>query len=433
MHLRPTVGTPARSRFAAAVGVAALTLTCGVGTAAASSTGTSTGAALAPAVPQTSSLLRQLAERSHAGTTPARLTGRPTQAEAHASTRAGVRAAVGQVGPSLSSGGTLAPGDRLTAGRWSLVMDPDGRLLLEKAANALAAPYDLILTSGPAGSRLVVQGDGNVVLYGPDDVAYDSTRTGGSDGQELRVQEDGNVVLYGQAGHVAFSFDTADPSELYQGGTLLPGERLSSGDGTSLVMQTDGNLVLYTRGGARWASSTGTPGSGMVVQGDGNVVVYAPDLHPLFSTWTRQPAGRQDDEVVLDVFDGEWDLSTLDGPLLGLFGSLWGTSSIESGAALVRGERRVAPGGVLLVLQEDGNLVEYVNGVARFATRTQADFALMQPDGNFVLYRFNADDDLVPAFDTRSGRNPGSRLVVQSDANLVVYTPAGRAVYASRR
>ena len=57
----------------------------------------------------------------------------------------------------------------------------------------------------------------------------------------------------------------------------------------------------------------------------------------------------------------------------------------------------------------------------------------MQPDGNFVLYRFTDDDFVVPVFETRSGRNPGSRLLVQSDANLVVYTPAGRAVYASRR
>ncbi len=32
----------------------------------------------------------------------------------------------------------------------------------------------------------------------------------------------------------------------------------------------------------------------------------------------------------------------------------------------------------------------------------------------------------------RSAGNPGSRLVVQSDGNLVVYTPKDKAVYSRR-
>ena len=38
----------------------------------------------------------------------------------------------------------------------------------------------------------------------------------------------------------------------------------------------------------------------------------------------------------------------------------------------------------------------------------------------------------TPVWSTRTDGNPGSRLVLQSDGNLVVYSPANRPLFANR-
>ncbi len=106
---------------------------------------------------------------------------------------------------------------------------------------------------------------------------------------------------------------------------------------------------------------------------------------------------------------------------------------------LLPGDRRTSPNGEVLNFQADGNLVHYSSGSALFATRTSGLFALMQPDGNFVVYAYAGYDEqageevLVPQFNTGTAGYPGSRLVVQSDRRLVVHTPDNRAVFSSRR
>jgi hypothetical protein len=75
----------------------------------------------------------------------------------------------------------------------------------------------------------------------------------------LIMQTDGNVVLYDSMSHPRWATNT--------GGLITPRE---------LIMQPDGNLVLYsTDGKARWASLTwNNPGAFFNVQDDGNLVVY---------------------------------------------------------------------------------------------------------------------------------------------------------------
>jgi hypothetical protein len=75
----------------------------------------------------------------------------------------------------------------------------------------------------------------------------------------LIMQADGNVVLYGNRSNPLWATNT--------GGLITPRE---------FIMQTDGNLVLYsTDGRARWASLTwNNPGAFLNVQDDGNLVVY---------------------------------------------------------------------------------------------------------------------------------------------------------------
>jgi len=54
-------------------------------------------------------------------------------------------------------------------------------------------------------------------------------------------------------------------------------------------------------------------------------------------------------------------------------------------------------------------------------------FAVMQHDGNFVIY----DAGGSPMWSTRSGGNPGARLEIQRDCNVVVRAPGGDPIWAS--
>jgi Cysteine-rich secretory protein family len=76
----------------------------------------------------------------------------------------------------------------------------------------------------------------------------------------LIMQPDGNVVLYNSQSRPLWSTNTGR-------GMIDP---------RGFVMQTDGNLVLYdTSGQPRWTSHTeGNPGAFLNVQDDGNLVVY---------------------------------------------------------------------------------------------------------------------------------------------------------------
>ncbi len=104
----------------------------------------------------------------------------------------------------VASGSGLAPGQATTScdGRFRLVMQGDGNLvLIMNGATVLWATY----TNGQAGARAVMQGDGNFVVYGSSGSVLFDTHTNGNGGAYLAVQDDGNVVVY--AGSAAV-FDT---------------------------------------------------------------------------------------------------------------------------------------------------------------------------------------------------------------------------------
>jgi hypothetical protein len=87
-----------------------------------------------------------------------------------------------------------------------------------------------------------------------------------------------------------------------------------------------------------------------------------------------------------------------------------------------------------LTLQADGNLVLYGAGDAPrpvlWASNTErqpVERAVLQQDGNFVVYR----RDGTPAWASGTEGHPRSRLVLQDDGNLVVYDCAGRPLWAT--
>ncbi|UCZ58211.1 LysM peptidoglycan-binding domain-containing protein [Mycolicibacterium phocaicum] len=94
------------------------------------------------------------------------------------------------------------------------------------------------LTSNNGAYRLVLQDDGNLVLYAGEQSVW-ATATNGQDVQRAEVQEDGNFVLY-----------TAD-KPVWHSDT-------QGAENVRLVLQDDRNLVLYSGDDAKWSSETHT-------------------------------------------------------------------------------------------------------------------------------------------------------------------------------
>jgi len=94
------------------------------------------------------------------------------------------------------------------------------------------------LTSNNGAYRLVLQDDGNLVLYAGEQSVW-ATSTNGQDVQRAEVQEDGNFVLYTPDKPVWHS-DT------------------KGAENVRLVLQDDRNLVLYSGDDAKWSSETHT-------------------------------------------------------------------------------------------------------------------------------------------------------------------------------
>lgn len=85
-----------------------------------------------------------------------------------------------------------------------LVMQGDGNLVLYRPQGARWSTA----TNGKTVSKAIMQGDGNFVMYGPGDAVIWSTGTYGHPGAYLIVQDDGNVVVYDPSGHPLWATNT---------------------------------------------------------------------------------------------------------------------------------------------------------------------------------------------------------------------------------
>jgi LysM repeat protein len=94
------------------------------------------------------------------------------------------------------------------------------------------------LTSPNGAYKLILQEDGNLVLYSGNDSVW-ATGTNGQSVERAEVQEDGNFVLY-TSDKPVWATDTKGKKKVL------------------LVLQDDRNLVLYSEGGPAWDSKTHT-------------------------------------------------------------------------------------------------------------------------------------------------------------------------------
>jgi hypothetical protein len=94
---------------------------------------------------------------------------------------------------SLNVGNSLTSQD----GRFTLILQSDGNLVLYWSGGA---PRWATGTDGRTVSRAIMQMDGNFVLYAPDGTAVWASGTVGHPGASLTLQNDGNLVIYGPGG-----------------------------------------------------------------------------------------------------------------------------------------------------------------------------------------------------------------------------------------
>ncbi|MEW1636016.1 hypothetical protein AB0469_18290 [Streptomyces sp. NPDC093801] len=232
--------------------------------------------------------------------------------------------------------------------------------------------------------------------------------------------------------------------------TLYPGQRLEAGarlvdrvSTTELVMQPDGNLVLYalgTPGGYKlplWASGThGNPGAYATMQADGNFVVYKKGGGDglggaLWHTGTYGNGGTG--SVKASLLGGEFLVE-------GRSATRWSTRSSERQAWLCSDAATAAEGWwtgnwaqsatVWLVLQQDNNLVMYrkrdgkavwssgtYGGSRRvtlqMAPKDRGDLTLVEEGRTTVRWR------------TGTANNTGAYALLQDDGNFVVYKKDG--------
>ncbi|WP_230947917.1 protease pro-enzyme activation domain-containing protein [Burkholderia territorii] len=226
----------------------------------------------------------------------------------------------------ISEGTTLKPAQVVYSASQShrLVMQNDGNLVLYNAASGAALWNSG--TSGNAGAYAVFQTDGNFVVYSTSGKAlWFSSTSSGSHGQALVVQDDGNMVIYASsvpvfatATSTAGMTNSSSGPAVWSGGvTLGSGQSLASGNGANvLVMQGDGNLVLLRQGVPRWNSATyNHPGAYAAMQTDGNLVVYSPAGVPLWYSGTNGNPGaatyiQDDGNLVIYAQAPRWNTNT---------------------------------------------------------------------------------------------------------------------------
>jgi hypothetical protein len=96
----------------------------------------------------------------------------------------------------LNANECLNPNEKLTSanGCFTLIMQGDGNLVIYRNSNGKATWSSK--TSRSCTNRACMQGDGNFVAYDCHDRATWSSKTSRNEGSSILMQDDGNLVIY---------------------------------------------------------------------------------------------------------------------------------------------------------------------------------------------------------------------------------------------
>jgi len=170
-------------------------------------------------------------------------------------------------------------------GYYYLVMQRDGNLVLYNNKDYAVWASN---TSRTDANHAIMQSDGNLVLYNKNGKVIWATGTDGHPNSFFIIQNDRNLVIYENSNPI-WASNTNLQDKLMADQTLNFDEKLYSANGYYyLVMQRDGNLVLYdNQNFAIWASNTkGTDAKYAIMQHDGNLVLYDNNNRPIWATGT---------------------------------------------------------------------------------------------------------------------------------------------------
>jgi len=339
----------------------------------------------------------------------------------------------------LTPGSTLYSDQQITSpdGGSRFVMQGDGNAVVYDASGR---PTFSTETAG-VGSRIDMQSDGNLVVYTASGRPVWQSGTAGSYGASLVMQNDGNLVVYRTDGSAAWSsFGQAAPpavsgDTLTGGSALRSGQQLTSRDSRSrAVMQGDGNFVVYSNGSVRWSSGTSGAGNRLEMQGDGNAVVYSGSRSLWQSSTAGNPGARMvmQDDGNLVIYSGSrpvWSSTAPPAPPAPPAPAI--SDTLNSGNELGSGRLlRSSNGSSEARMQGDGNFVVYSNGSPRWSAGTSGagNRLVMQGDGNAVIYSGSR-----AVWQSGTAGNGGARMVMQNDGNLVIYSTGGRALWQSNQ
>ncbi|MBF0425264.1 MAG: hypothetical protein HQL66_05555 [Magnetococcales bacterium] len=244
---------------------------------------------------------------------------------------AGFFSVAAQAADTLPSGTMLGKGQAVVSAdnNYMAAFQDDGNFVLYDLK--FKRPTWASNTSGKTSDRIVMQSDGNLVIYNGTSAVW-ASNTAGKGGAYLKLGTDGNLIMV-QGSATVWATNTKADGILPSGGVLTGGPEkqcnsaancfVSGGNGTyyavfqsdgnfviynsswgaewatgtnrsganKLIMQADGNLVLYQNNTPKWASNTvGNPGAFLVMQKDKNLVMYNTSMAPIWSnTWNSKP------------------------------------------------------------------------------------------------------------------------------------------------
>lgn len=172
-----------------------------------------------------------------------------------------------KVNEQISAGQSLASHD----GRYTATMQSDGNFVVYRVADSVA-----IWNTGTVGTgadHIVMQDDGNLVLYTPDGRAvwWTGTVANANLANEFTVDDVGRAVVVAYAPVWATSTVTpggapaTEPLVFQWGFHFERGVTYNGPNGNQWVFQTDGNLVLYHNGKSVWASNVTTAHHGPAI------------------------------------------------------------------------------------------------------------------------------------------------------------------------
>jgi hypothetical protein len=252
---------------------------------------------------------------------------------------------------------------------------------------------------------LVMQGDGNLVLYpltGPATFASNTNGTGKDQGVEAVLQSNGNLEVLNSKGNELWQSDTAaTKSQLYSGATLS--------------VQNDGTIALYqtpTNSDSKIWSEGVNNGNGTCP----NPLAQPPVQVTTNGCATIMPAGMaMGPGATITSPNGNYTLTMQQGGALVLTGAatLWSSTQVPTA-------RRASYSGA--PLPGSSAAVTYV---ATTASTNQS--------GGLVVGTGKSSNKISFQTNTNSGGTiagvPGfSYLAVQNDGNLVLYTVEGQSV-----